>query len=121
MGYGLEPTSVDEAVRALTETGLLSDARFAASYVRSRVERGYGPLRIRQELRQRAIDEDLIGHSLDRYASEWFSRAATARRKRFGATLPDTLADRARQSRFLQYRGFTSEQVGALLDARDSD
>lgn len=108
-------------MRTLTDEGLLSDGRFAESFVRSRVEKGYGPVRIRHELQQRAIEDAVIVESLERYASEWFSRAATARRKRFGALLPEDVKERARQSRFLHYRGFTSDQVRTLMDARYPD
>ncbi len=106
---------------ALTREGLISDGRFAEFFVRSRVEKGYGPLRIRHELRQRGIAEDLIAESLAVYAAEWSSRAANVRRKQFGAALPEEIKDRVRQSRFLQYRGFTSDQVRALLGAGSSD
>ncbi len=115
-GYG--PDSIDEAIGALTEEGLLSDARFAEFFVRGRVDKGYGPLRIRHELRERAIDDALIVEALAPYESEWSSRAATARCKRFGTRLPVAMRDRARQSRFLQQRGFTTDQVRALLDGR---
>ena len=44
------------------------------------------------------------------------------RRKRFGPELPSDYAERARQARFLQYRGFSSEQIRAALELDgDSD
>ncbi len=121
LGNGYRPESVDEMLAALTRQGLLSDGRFAEFFVRSRVEKGYGPVRIRHELRQRGIAEALIGECLAGYAAEWSSRAASARRKRFGAVLPERTKDKAQQSRFLQYRGFTPEQVRALLGAGGSE
>ncbi len=121
LGQGHSPDSVEAALRALTEEGLLSDGRFAESFVRTRGARGYGPVRIRHELQQRAIDDAVAVECLNRYRSEWSSRVAAVRRKRFGAPLPGDAKERARQSRFLQYRGFTPDQIRALLHARLTD
>ena len=41
--------------------------------------------------------------------------AREARRRRFGVSPPGDYAGRARQARFLQYRGFTHEQIRAAL------
>ena len=114
-GQGHGPEAVEEVLRALTEDGLLSDGRFAESFVRSRVAKGYGPVRIGYELQQRAIDDALVLECLARYQSEWSSRVAAVRRKRFGTLLPKDARERARQFRFLQYRGFTPDQIRALL------
>ena len=39
----------------LIDDGLLSDERFAESYFQARKNRGFGPLRIRNELTQRGV------------------------------------------------------------------
>jgi len=38
------------------------------------------------------------------------------RSKRFGDAMPEDFKERARQARFLQYRGFTSEQIREVLN-----
>ena len=44
------------------------------------------------------------------------------RRKRFGAEVPRDYRERARQARFLEYRGFASSQIRAALELDgDSD
>ncbi len=121
LGQGHGPEAVEAVLRTLSEEGLLSDGRFAESYIRSRVAKGYGPVRIEHELQQRAIDDAVVVECLDRYQSEWSARVAAARRKRFGTPLPGDAKERARQSRFLQYRGFTPDQIRAVLDARITD
>jgi regulatory protein len=45
--------------------------------------------------------------------------AREARRKRFGSAGPADFRERARQGRFLQYRGFSSEQIRAALGPGD--
>ena len=98
----------------LERSGSLADARFTDSFVRSRVARGQGPQRIRAELAQRGIadaDAALRGAEVD-----WLETIRAVRRKRFGPDLPRDYAARARQARFLQYRGFSSEQIRAALE-----
>jgi len=116
---GFDPSAVAEVLSDLREEGLLSDARFAQSFVRSRVERGHGPMRIRHELQARGLDGALIDQSLHEHDREWPGRIDAVRRKRFGARVPGDLKERLRQARFLQYRGFTSEQIRAVLDGEE--
>ena len=47
------------------------NARFAEAFVHSRIQRGSGPQKIRAELRERGISDDLIDNSLDAYADSW--------------------------------------------------
>ena len=106
----------------LERSGSLADARFTDSFVRSRVAKGQGPQRIRAELAQRGIsateaDDVLRGTDVD-----WLATIRAVRRKRFGPEPPRDFAERARQARFLQYRGFDSEQIRAALELdADSD
>ena len=48
------------SIEELINEGLLSDERFAESYFQSRKRRGFGPLRIKNELNQRGINEDIF-------------------------------------------------------------
>jgi len=100
---------------ALVERGYQSDARFAESYVRARVDRGYGPLRIRAELRERGIEEGIVESVLHEYADAWPERLAAVREKRFGGEVPADFHERARQTRFLVQRGFSLEQIRDTL------
>jgi regulatory protein len=46
---------------------------------------------------------------------DWAATARELRRRRFGVSPPGDYPERARQARFLQYRGFTAEQIRAAL------
>jgi regulatory protein len=107
---------VVEVVEQLVDEGLVSDARFTEAFVRYRANNGYGPRRIQSELRQRGVDEKMQAAYLDVGDSQWFEQAAQVRCKRFGEAMPEDFKERARQARFLQYRGFTSEQIREVLD-----
>jgi len=62
-------------------------------------------------MRGKGLPEHLITGAINEAAPVWAERAQALRRRRFGVEPPGTLEERARQSRFLLYRGFTSAQV----------
>jgi len=105
------------AVDRLADEGLQDDRRFVDAFVRSRIAQGKGPLRIRADLAGRGLDEPLIEAALEDAGADWAALAADVRRRKFGAALPETFPEKARQMRFLQYRGFLPDQVQAALDA----
>jgi regulatory protein len=110
---------VETTIAALVAEGLLSNARYAESFIHSRFQRGQGPLKIGAELREHGIDEDLICACLAEYDSRWQERLEQVRLKRFGPAPPGNYMERSRQMRFLLQRGFTAEQVAAVFRERD--
>lgn len=64
-GYARD--EIDEAVEKLAEQGYQSDERFAGMLIRTRAAALYGPVRIRMELRQRFIANDLIDYAMQEY------------------------------------------------------
>ncbi|MGH8282566.1 MAG: regulatory protein RecX [Gammaproteobacteria bacterium] len=112
---GYEPHAVTAVIESLAAKNLLSDTRFVKEFAASRVRRGSGPAKIRDELRKRGVDESLVETTLVEYHDQWLVNAAAVRRKRFGAPPPRDYAERARQARFLQQRGFTAEQIRQIL------
>ncbi len=111
---GYATMAIDAVVSRLTERGLLSDLRFVASFITQHAQRGHGPTRIRAELRQQGVASELIEQHLRAAEVDWEVIAATVRRRKFKA-IPRSGAERAKQSRFLQYRGFSSEQIRAAM------
>ena len=103
---------INNLLQELASENLQSNARFTEEYIRMRANRGYGPLRIRMELCERGINQDMIDQFLNENDPEWQARAEIARQKKFGAAVPHDFKSRAQQLRFLQYRGFI---VGATL------
>jgi regulatory protein len=113
---------VSRALAELERTGALADVRFTDSFVRSRIAKGQGPQRIRAELAQRGIADDEADDGLRAADVDWLATIRAVRAKRFGPDLPRDYAERARQARFLQYRGFDSAQIRAALEFdADSD
>lgn len=103
--------NINELIEKLISANLQSDERFTENYIRYRSQRGFGSQRIRQELKERGVTADIISNELNTAEIDWFSLAITVRCKRFGELVPDSAKDKAKQQRFLQYRGFTHEQI----------
>jgi regulatory protein len=110
-----------EVVRQLETERLLSDDRFMESLIRARRNRGYGPLRIQKELQEKGVAPEAIANWLDVTSREWVDDIRRVQRKKFGGRIPRSYAERARQARFLQYRGFTYDQIQQLLNPRGQD
>ncbi len=108
---GVTKSIVTATLDTLAAEGLQSDARYAQTYVRLRAARGYGPVAITRDLQQRGITSTLIEEASAAEAIDWYVLASTVRCKKFGTALPDTPIDRAKQQRFLQYRGFSHEHI----------
>ena len=108
----------EPAVRTLTDEGLQSDQRFAESFVQSRINQGKGPVRIRQDLSQRGIHSSAVELALEESGTDWYELARQIRRRKFGGTHPAEFKEKARQMRFLQYRGFEPDHIQAAI--RDS-
>ena len=113
---GFDADPIDAVIGQLEAEGLLSEARYAESYVRSRVARGIGPVRLRGELAARGVEETDIDRALSSAAVDWCELAGEARSKRFGPAQPAGFKERARQARFLHQRGFASEHIRCALD-----
>lgn len=110
---------VNPVLDRLEQERLLSDERFTDVFVRSRCERGYGPLRIRAELQERGVAEVLIDSAIAAADVDWLDRARELCRRRFGTGMPESWNERARRGRYLAQRGFSSEQIRYALDGRD--
>jgi len=118
---GIEPGLIEQLVDRLTSEGLQSDQRFTESYLHSRIQKGYGPARLEQELYERGIDEQLIQSSLHGLDADWKEIINSVRQKKFGRGWPTGFNQQAKESRFLQYRGFTTDQIRHLYKNKNTD
>ena len=107
--------AIDEQLLRLANENLQSDARFAESYLRQRISRGYGPVRLREELRERGVGEADVDTALQELDTDWYSLAAEVLLRKFGHVDAGDFKEKARRVRFMQYRGFTAEQYQKLI------
>ena len=87
----------------------LSDRRFAESYVADHRARA-GSIKLAYDLRQRGVSGGIIESVLGDNRDSELDRAREVWRKKYGAA-PVDAAEKARQMRFLQSRGFTPEVI----------
>ncbi len=113
---GYTGNSIDDVLDDLIKENLQSDQRFAESYAAMRTRRGYGPLRIAAELRERGINDNIINRFINKNGAQWSTEAMRVREKKFGTKIPTTLKERIKQSKFLQYRGFNTQQIRSVLE-----
>lgn len=109
------PDSLAQAeLQKLADEGLQDDERFSDMYTRAQAARGKGPLYIRNGLRARGMESSGAEAALRRAGVDWTLSAIDVASKRY----PDGLAGQAEKAkglRFLQQRGFTSEQSARAL------
>ncbi len=107
---GYDISVIHDVLDDLAAQDYQSDKRFAESYTRYRINKGYGILYIRQALRQRGVSYDLIEIVLAQHEDIWFDLVREVQQKHFLHN-PSNPREYAKQVRFLQYRGFTQEQI----------
>lgn len=113
---GLESAAFLSILQEFTDADIQSDARYAEMRVRSCIAKGQGARRIRQELVTMKVDESAIQLAFEENSPDWFELALLAKTKRFGAHVASEAKDKAKQIRFLQYRGFGHEEIQYALN-----
>lgn len=132
-----DPDKIDALLDEFEEKGYQSDYRTTLMLIRENIRKGRGRGRIKQAFYQKKIampdniDEliDMVNAESEEFSEfvedgddnlvegvDWLKLAVTARTKKYGNTLPREPKDKARQLRFLQYRGFKSDICFAALD-----
>lgn len=108
--FEVDAEQVEPVLDQLRADNLQSDERFAEAYVRYRRSRGVGPLLIRQELRARKVDPELLEACLDISSEQWLEtlRQVIERKRRPGIEHPKLY-------RFCLSRGFTTSQINTCL------
>ena len=113
--------STDEVLVKLSEEGLQSDKRFAEAFVRSRLHRGHGLARIRQDIRPKGVSDELVARALEEADIDWYELARDVATRKFGQRPAADQREKAKRMRFMQYRGFNYDQIkyalGAAVDA----
>lgn len=111
---------VDQVLGQLISENLLSEVRYAESYLRARMQKGFGPERIRSELLRNGVDRAVVEESLKCDEVNWCDEIRKVWLKKFGGEKSSKMQDKKRQWQFLQYRGFSQEQIKVYFDQYSS-
>jgi len=107
---------IETVLKQLLDDKLLDETRFTECFIRSRINKGSGPVKIRHELKNRGISSELIDEYLDNSYEFWQKHIEAARNKRFGVQSPKDYKEQSKQSRFLYQRGFSGELIQRLFN-----
>lgn len=112
--------SIEEVLVKIAEEGLQSDKRFAEAFIRSRIYRGHGLARIRQDIRQKGVSDELVDRALEEADIDWYELARDVATRKFGCRVAADQREKAKRMRFMQYRGFNYDQIKYALDESDN-
>jgi len=112
---GFDSNDIDFALNKLVEENLLSDARFAQSYIHYRVSKGVGPVKIRHELKLKGLSNDTIQQAEEDEGVDWFSQLQLIAERKYGSKPAKDFKEKQKRSRFLQQRGFVMHDIMRLF------
>ena len=111
--HAQESDDVEALLDRLEADKLLSQSRFSESLVHRRATR-FGNNRILSELQSHGIDPDSLTEIKASLSGDEIARAREVWQKKFGH-LPVDAAERAKQMRFLQQRGFSHRAIQSVM------
>ncbi|MDG1753202.1 MAG: regulatory protein RecX [Thalassotalea sp.] len=100
----------------LVENDYLSESRFADSVYRTRVNKGYGKRFIENELAQKGVSSTDINAAAQELDVNWYHQVEIVYKKRFSDTPIIEQKDKAKRIRFLQHRGFSTDEIFTVLN-----
>lgn len=125
---GFQKSDIIPVLDDLAEKDWQSDLRFAEAYVRYRSQKGFGPERVAQELKEKGVSSKLIarfvyGHDRSEKDTviDWCAIARAVYLKKFAqhyaqfAKQPLEYSELIKQKRYMLYRGFSHEQTEAVI------
>ena len=99
----------------LAEQGWQSDLRFAESYARYRIKKGYGPIKISYELQQRGVESFDFDTVVFDLADDWDDLLRQVYERKYSDEKTLLSKEWLKRSRFLQQRGFSGELINRLF------
>lgn len=110
---GADEQDAAYAVAKLQELGYLDDAKYGAMILRDQQAKGYGKGRVRQKLREKKVDQQVVQALLDTYETDREKLAAMAASKLRGKTLDRRELKRTADALFR--RGFSWGEIQDVL------
>ncbi|MEQ1066372.1 regulatory protein RecX [Acinetobacter sp. XH1741] len=114
--YAQNLQEVNQLVEELSEQNYQSDQRVAEQMLASQIRKGKGPKRIKQALKTKQLESDLIAEEL--HEIDWAEQAYQLKVKKFGEDVEKDPKLKAKQIRFLQYRGFDLDVIMKAIQRR---
>ena len=117
--YAMDRDEVLKLVDELATQNYQSDQRVAEIMLSSQKRKGKGPNRIKLALKSKKIDSSLIQEELKE--TDWNEQAYQLKVKKFGLTVEKEAKLKAKQIRFLMYRGFEMNAIIKAITRKEDD
>lgn len=117
--YAQEGDNVEALLDELEAAKFLSQERFAESLVHRRAAR-FGNQRILTELQSHRIADDSLADIREQLTKDEVERAKAVLQRKYATSSQDP-AERAKQMRFLQQRGFSHDAIRAAMRALENN
>ena len=117
--YAMNRDEVLKLVDELATQNYQSDQRVAEIMLSSQKRKGKGPNRIKLALKSKKIDSSLIQEELKE--TDWNEQAYQLKVKKFGLTVEKEAKLKAKQIRFLMYRGFEMDAIIKAITRKEND
>ena len=114
LASGYSEYLVEQTLSELTDERYLSDERYIEMLLRTRVQSCFGPIRVYKDAAKFGL-EDIMQRQVEESALDWREIASTAHNKRYRGDRPRDYNEWCKQARFLQSRGFNTDQVRFVL------
>jgi regulatory protein len=113
---GYSKPECQAVIGLLAQDNWQNDVRYAENYARSCMQRGYGPVYIKHQLRQQGIEAIDLDSIVQQTADSWASLLEHVYRKKYGSKPITDNSDKAKRQRFLLQRGFSQALVSSVLN-----
>ncbi|MBP8070738.1 MAG: regulatory protein RecX [Acinetobacter sp.] len=117
--YAMDRDEVLKLVDELATQNYQSDQRVAEMMLSSQKRKGKGPNRIKLALKSKKIDSSLIQEELKE--TDWNEQAYQLKVKKFGLPVEKEAKLKAKQIRFLMYRGFEMDAIIKAITRKEND
>lgn len=117
--YAQHKDEVIELVEELARENYQSDQRVAEMTMRSQIRQGKGPNRIKLALRSKKLNKDLVQEDLREI--DWYQQAYELKVKKYGTEVSKDPKIKAKQIRFLQYRGFEMDAIMKAISRQSNE
>jgi regulatory protein len=113
-----DAAEIDRLLDELESRGWLSERRVAEQMVHARRSR-FGMQRIERDLLAKGVSGEVVAGAMQDLKEGELAAAREVWRKKFGGRVPRNQAERGKQARFLQGRGFGMDVILKIIKGGD--
>ncbi|MCF1427476.1 MAG: recombination regulator RecX [Shewanella sp.] len=116
LAKGFDSVDADIAVGYCESMGYLDDGRYAQMLLRSHINRGHGPAKVKQAFIQKGIPAEVSSAVMNDCDCDWYQLAHDKAQRKFGPSGKLEYKEKARRIRYLIFQGFSYVQVAHALE-----